>query len=75
MDLYRYTHIAGLLLLFQLSQAMKSGDLIDHRFTFFCTGLIVAVFNISRAFSEQVYDEPSYEDDLQLSEYAVCEEV
>lgn len=75
MDLYMYLHIAGLLFLFQFSQAMKSGDLLDQRFTFFCTGLIVAVFNLARTFSEQVYDEPLYEDDLQLSEYAVCEQI
>ena len=70
--LYLYTHIAGLLFLFSLFQAMKSGDLIDNRAMFFCAGLVIAAFNLARTYSEQVVsDEQFYEGDIEPAKQTV----
>ncbi|GAG88691.1 unnamed protein product, partial [marine sediment metagenome] len=41
---FQIVHIVGLLFLFLFTQAMKSGDVNDNRFMFFCAGLVIAVF-------------------------------
>jgi O-antigen ligase len=74
--LYRYVHIGGLLFLFSLTQAMKSGDLDDNRFMFFCAGLVVAAFNLVRTLSEEVvFDAQFHEGDAQPAEQAVWAEL
>jgi O-antigen ligase len=55
--LYRYVHIGGLLFLFSLIQTMKSGDLNDNRFMFFCAGLVVATFSPVRRRVEEISSE------------------
>jgi O-antigen ligase len=54
---YQYTHIAGLLFLFSLIQAMKSNDLDGNRLMFFCAGLVVATFSLARRRVEEISSE------------------
>ena len=41
-EIVGYVNIVGLLVLFTLSQAMKSSDIEGNRFMFFCCGLVLA---------------------------------
>jgi len=45
-SLFQMVHIPGLLFIYAFTQAMKSGDITDNRFMFFCAGLILASFNL-----------------------------
>lgn len=56
-EMLQIIHIAGLLFLFNLLQAMKSFDIVGNRLTFFCAGLVLAVFNCVRYQIEEVYSE------------------
>ncbi|MFZ0034819.1 MAG: O-antigen ligase family protein [Sedimentisphaerales bacterium] len=56
----QFVHTAGLLFLYALIQAMKSGDLDGNRFMFFCAGFVVAVFNLLR----RTIEETSLESEL-----------
>lgn len=58
--IYQIVHITGLLFLFLLTQAMKSGDVNDNRFMFFSAGLVIAVFSLLRRMAEEI----SLENDL-----------
>ncbi len=58
--IYQTVHITGLLFLFLLTQAMKSGDVNDNRFMFFSAGLVIAVFSLLRRMVEEI----SLENDL-----------
>ena len=51
---FQIVHIAGLLFLFLFTQAMKSGDVNDNRFMFFCAGLVIAVFSLVRRMVEEI---------------------
>jgi len=57
MEASQIVHIAGLLFLFNLLQAMKSFDIAGNRLTFFSAGLVLAVFNCIRHATEEVYVE------------------
>jgi len=50
-------HIAGLLFLFNLLQAMKSFDIVGNRWMFFSAGLVLAAFNCIRQATEEMYVE------------------
>ena len=52
-ETFQTVHIAGLLFLFTLIQAMKSSDINGNRFTFFCAGLVIAAFNLVRRVTEE----------------------
>lgn len=52
--IFQAVHIAGLLFLFTLIQAMKSGDIEWNRFMFFCAGLVVAAFSLVRHMAEEI---------------------
>lgn len=52
--IFQIVHMAGLLFLFLFTQAMKSGDINDNRFMFFCAGLVVAVFSLVRRTVEEI---------------------
>jgi len=70
MEVYQAVHTAGLLFLFTLLQAMKSGDLDANRATFLCAGLVVTVFR-------QVYqrvEELSSENESEIDGYPQLEE-
>jgi len=54
-ELLQYTHTAGLLFLFNLLQAMKSFDIVGNRLTFFCAGVLLAVFNCVREEARECY--------------------
>jgi len=51
---FQIVHIAGLLFLFLVTQAMKSGDVNGNRFMFFCAGLVIAVFSLVRRMVEEI---------------------
>ncbi|MCK4795653.1 MAG: hypothetical protein KAV87_68625, partial [Desulfobacteraceae bacterium] len=52
--IFQIVHMAGLLFLFLFTQAMKSGDINDNRFMFFCAGLVVAAFSLVRRTVEEI---------------------
>lgn len=60
MEAFQVVHIAGLLFLFNLLQAMKSFDIAGNRLTFFCAGLVLAVFSCIRHATEQVYQDSGF---------------
>ena len=51
---FQIVHIAGLLFLFTLLQAMKSSDIDGNRIMFFCAGLVVATFSAVRRIVEEI---------------------
>jgi O-antigen ligase len=53
-EIYSTVHISGLLFLFTLTQAMKSGDIDGNRFMFFFAGMVIAVFNLVRHMAEEI---------------------
>lgn len=53
-DVFMVVHIGGLLFLFTLLQAMKSGDIDANRIMFLCAGLVVATFNAIRRMVEEI---------------------
>lgn len=53
-SLFQMVHISGLLFLYTFTQSMKSGDITDNRFMFFCAGLVLAIFNLVQQVSEQM---------------------
>jgi hypothetical protein len=55
--IFQTVHTVGLLFLFSLFQAMKSGDLDGNRSTFFCAGLVVAVFRLVYRRVEEISSE------------------
>lgn len=52
--IFQIVHMAGLLFLLTLTQAMKSGDIDGNRMMFFFAGLVVAEFNLVRAMAEEI---------------------
>ena len=52
--IFQAVHIAGLLFLFAFMQALKSGDINDNRFMFFCAGLVLATLNCVRRSIEDI---------------------
>jgi len=70
-EAFQIVHIAGLLFLYTLSQTMKSGDINDARFMFFCAGLVVASFSIVRRMAEEISLESEFtaEDQQALEGY------
>ena len=51
---FQLVHITGLLFLYSLIQAMKSGDIDGNRLMFFYAGFVVAVFNLLRRTAEEI---------------------
>jgi len=68
---FQAVHVAGLLFLYTLMQAMKSGDLDGNRFMFFFCGLVIAVLAMVRRQAEEMTEE--YAPVLE-SEASVCYE-
>ncbi len=68
-ETFQIVHISGLVFLFTFTQAMKSGDINDARFMFFCAGLVVAAFSQVRRRVEEISSEnESTADDWQQLE-------
>lgn len=72
-EAFRLVHITGLLFLFLLIQAMKSGNIDGNRLVFFCAGFVVAVFNLLRRTIEETSLESELtagdEQDLEKAEF------
>lgn len=72
-EVFQIVHIVGLLFLYTFSQTMKSGDINDARFMFFCAGLVVAAFSVVRRMVEEISLESEFaftaEDQQDLEEY------
>jgi hypothetical protein len=54
---FQLVHITGLLFLYSLIQAMKSGDIDGNRLMFFYAGFVVGVFNVLRRTAEEISSE------------------
>jgi len=66
---YHAVHVAGLLFIYTLMQAMKSGDLDGNRFMFFCSGLVIAAQGLVQRQAGDLFERYDYD---QLVDPSVC---